>query len=268
MVLLPALAMLSVCRAAGQTAAETAPSAGGDSQIVNPPPREVQTQQTLPEAPEPKRAMTEEELKQEEHQRLLGIIPNFISTNDPNAPPLTPKQKVHLAFRAATDPFVFVAAGLDAAKSQASDDFKGYGQGAQGYAKRYAAAYTDSFSSTMLASAIFPILLHEDPRYFRKGTGSITRRFLYSVSTAFWSRRDDGSWGPNYSNIMGNLAAGGLANLYYPPSDRGAALTFERAFTDAAESSIGSLLIEFLPDIAKHLHKKKNKPVTTEPAAQ
>lgn len=246
MVLLPALATLSACRAAGQTAAEATQSGAG------------QTPQALPEAPEPRRAMAEEELKQEEHQRLFGVIPNFISTSDPNAPPLTPKQKLHLAFRSAIDPFQFVAAGFDAGKSQAEDDFHGYGQGAQGYAKRYAAAYTDSFNGTMLGNAIFPILLREDPRYFRKGTGSLTRRVFYSVSTAFWSRRDNGSWGPNYSNVMGSLAAGGLANLYYPSSDRGAALTLERAFTGAAEGAIGSLLSEFLPDVEKRLHKKKN----------
>lgn len=249
MVLLPALAMFSAGRAAGQTVADTTQSAAGPEQA----------QAALPEAPEPKRAMTEEELKQEEHQRLLGVIPSFISTSDPNAPPLRPGQKLNLAFRSAIDPFTFVAAGLDAAKSQAEDDFHDYGQGAQGYAKRYAAAYTDSFNSTMLSNAIFPILLHEDPRYFRKGTGSFTRRFFYCVSTTFWSRRDNGSWGPNYSNVLGNLAAGGLSNLYYPSSDRGAALTFERAFTDAGEASFGSLLIEFLPDIEKRLHKKKIK---------
>ena len=86
------------------------------------------------------------------------------------------------------------------------------------------------------------------------------------MSTTFWSRRDNGSWGPNYSNVLGNLAAGGLSNLYYPSSDRGAALTIERAFTDTAEGTVGSLLIEFWPDVAKRLHKKKNK-MTAAPGA-
>lgn len=273
MLLAPALAMLPAWPAAGQTAGEVPQSAAGvTSQTITPPTIDSQAsaapvQQALPEAPEPRRAMPEEELKQAEHQRLLGVIPNFISTNDPNAPPLTPKQKLTLAFRSATDPFSFAAAGLDAGKSQAEDDFHDYGQSAQGFAKRYAASYTDSFNGTMLANAIFPILLREDPRYFRKGTGSIKRRFFYSVSTAFWSRRDNGSWGPNYSNVMGSLAAGGLSNLYYPSSDRGAALTIERAFTDAAEGAIGSLLIEFLPDVEKRLHRKKNKSGTGEPTA-
>ena len=266
MVLLPALAILCACGAAGQTAGDGTQSAGGDPQITDPQPKQAQTQPALPEAPDPQGAMPEAELKQEEHQRVLGVIPSFISTNDLNAPPLTSKQKLNVAFRTAVDPFAFAVAGLDAGYSQVVNNFAGYGPGAQGYAKRYAAAYVDGFDGTMLGNAIFPILTHEDPRYFRKGTGSFKRRFFYAVSTTFWSRRDNGSWGPNYSNILGNLAAGGLSNLYYPSSDRGAALTIERAFTDTAEGTVGSLLIEFWPDVAKRLHRKKNK-MTAAPGA-
>jgi hypothetical protein len=272
--LLPALAMLCACRVAGQTASEAAPSAAGVpqivsaqpvnqqpvyQQIVNQPIEASQSQQALPEAPEPQHQKAEQELNQEEHQRVLGVIPNFNSISDPNAPPLTPKQKLHLAFRSATDPFQFVAAGIDAGLSQAEDDFPGYGLGAQGYAKRFGAAYTDGFDSTMLGNGILPILLHEDPRYFRKGTGSVARRLAYTVSTTFWCKRDNGSWGPNYANVVGNLAAGGISNLYYPAGDRGAALTFERAFTDAAEGLFGALVTEFGPDVATRLHKKKNQ---------
>lgn len=273
MVLLPALAMLCACCAAGQMGAAAAQNAGGDSQIINWQPvnwqlvawqpQDAQTQQALPEAPEPQQEKAEQELQQEQHQRVLGVIPNFNTTNDKNAPPLTPKQKINLAFRTAIDPFQFVAAGLDAGLSQEENDFPGYGHGAQGYAKRYGAAYTDGFNGTMLGNGVFPILLHEDPRYFRRGTGSVTRRFFYAVSTIFWCRRDNGSWGPNYANVMGNLAAGGISNLYYPSSDRGAALTFERAFTDAAEGVFGAVMFEFWPDVATRLHKKKNQSGTS-----
>ena len=268
-VLLPALAMLCACPAAGQVGAAAAQNAEGDpqlinSQIVNRQPvnwqaQEAQTQQALPEAPEPQREKAEQVLQQEEHQRVMGVIPNFNSTNDKNAPPLTPKQKMNLAFRTAIDPFQFVAAGLDAGLSQEENDFPGYGHGAEGYAKRYGAAYTDGFNGTMLGNGVLPILLHEDPRYFRRGTGSVARRLLYAVSTTFWCRRDNGSWGPNYANVMGNLAAGGISNLYYPSADRGAGLTFERAFTDAAEGVFGAVMFEFWPDVATRMHKKKNQ---------
>jgi hypothetical protein len=267
MVLLPALALLCACRAAGQTADEAAQSAAGASQVIDPQPIEAQAQQSLPEAPEPRPAMAEDPLKQEENPRVFGVIPNFNSTNDPNAPPLTPNQKIDIAFRSAIDPFAFVAAGIDAGHSQLENNFSGYGQGAQGYAKRYAAAYVDSFNGTMIGNAFLPIVFHEDPRYFRKGTGTVMRRFFYAVSTSLWCRRDNASWGPNYANVLGSLAAGGLSNLYYPSTDRGAALTIERAFTDMAEGAGGAVLIEFWPDISRRMHKKKNKTGTAEPAS-
>ena len=171
MVLLPALAMLCACGAAGQTAADGTQSAGGDPQITDPQPKQAQTQPALPEAPEPQGGMPEEELKQEEHQRVLGVIPSFISTDDPNAPPLTSKQKLNVAFRTAVDPFAFAVAGLDAAYSQVVDNFAGYGPGAQGYAKRYAAAYVDGFDGTMLGNAIFPILTARGPAVLPQGHG-------------------------------------------------------------------------------------------------
>jgi hypothetical protein len=168
-----------------------------------------------------------------------------------------------LAWRSSVDPFQFVAAALDAGYSQAVDDFPGYGQGAQGYAKRFGAAYTDQFSGTFWGNAVFPILLREDPRYFRRGTGSIKRRLLYAISTTVWSKRDGGAWGPNYANVLGNITAGGLANLYYPSTDRGVGLTFQRAFTVTAEGTIGATLAEFWPDIARRVfHQNRTKPAS------
>jgi hypothetical protein len=108
-------------------------------------------------------------------------------------------------------------------------------------------------------------LLREDPRYFRKGSGTIKHRLLYSISTTVWTRRDNGTWGLNYANVLGNIAAGGLANLYYPSTDRGVGLTFQRAFTVTAEGMIGAVFVEFWPDISSKLHHR-NKLPATEPA--
>ena len=206
-----------------------------------------------------------EQLKQQQKQRILGIIPNFNTSFIQDAAPLTPGQKFHLALRGATDPFVFVAAGLDAGIEQWQNDFAGYGQGAQGYAKRFGAAYADNFTGAMFGGAIFPSILHQDPRYFRKGTGSVTGRLFYSIATTVRAKHDGGRWEPNYSNILGNLAAGGMANLYYPASDRGAALTFERALTVTAEGAIGSIFVEFWPDISSKLFHKHPKNDTAAP---
>jgi len=196
------------------------------------------------------------ELKQQEHQRILGVIPDFNTSNVQDAEPLSAGQKWHLALKSAIDPFTFVAAGIDAGLNQATDDHAGYGQGAEGYGKRLGASYADSFSGTMLGNALFPMLLHQDPRYFRKGSGSFSSRLMHALAATVICRNDNGKLAPNYSNLLGNLAAGGISNLYYPPDERGAGLTFDRALTVSAEGTIGTVFVEFWPDISKKLSPK------------
>lgn len=220
------------------------------------------------ETPEEQRRRAQEELKREEKQRILGVVPNFNTTNNQNAPPLTPGQKFGLYFHSTVDPFVFVAAGLDAAEEQAENDFPGYGQGAAGYAKRFGASYADTADGNLWGNAILPILLHEDPRYFRKGTGSLWNRALYSAATNVWSRRDNATWGPNFANVGGNFIAGGISNLYYPQSDRGFTLTITRALTVTAEGAIGSEFVEFWPDLSQHVFHKRDRIPASHPTVQ
>lgn len=208
-----------------------------------------------------------QELKRQEKQRILGLVPNFNTTDVQNAALLTSNQKFHLMLKSAVDPFQFVASGLDAGLSQAENDFPGYGQGAQGYFKRFGAAYADQFDGSLWGSAVLPSLLHEDPRYFRKGTGSFKRRLSYAVSTTVITKNDNGTWGPNFANVLGNVIAGGIANAYYPASDRGLGLTFQRAFTVTAEGAIGSVFVEFWPDIDRYLFHRHKVP-TAEPASK
>src|SRR5579883_3360784 len=199
-------------------------------------------QEKLPDAPapatqdqqQPQSGQSADDLKKEEHQRVLGIMPIFNVMDNKNAPPLTPKQKFHLFWKSSTDPFIFATSAIVAGIGQANDNFPGYGQGAEGYFKRFGASYADTFDGNLWGNAILPIVLHEDPRYFRKGTGPVMARILYAAKTNVWSRRDNGTWGPNYANIAGNFIAGGISNLYYPSSDRGAGLTVQRALTVTA----------------------------------
>ena len=123
-------------------------------------------------------AKAEEQLRQQEKQRILGVIPNFNTTDIQDAAPLSPGQKFRLAYRSAIDPFEFVAAGMLAGFGQATDNHAGYGQGFAGYSKRYGAAYADSADGVLWGNAVLPVLLHQDPRYFRMGHGSIKRRIL------------------------------------------------------------------------------------------
>lgn len=215
-------------------------------------------QATPPKTKEEQQKEAAEQLKQEEKQRLMGVVPNFNSTDNPNALPLSPRQKFHLFFKSSVDPFVFVAAGLDAGEEQATNAFPGYGQGMEGYAKRFGASYADTFDGNLWGNAILPVWWHEDPRYFRMGKGTVKHRLIYALETNVWSKRDNGTWGPNYSNVIGNFISGGISNVYYPSSDRGAALTVERAVTVTAEGGIGSVFVEFWPDVSKHwFHKNQ-----------
>lgn len=208
----------------------------------------------------------EEQLRQQEKQRILGVIPNFNTTDVQDAVPLSPKQKFRLAYRSAIDPFEFVAAGMLAGFGQATNNHASYGQGFAGYSKRYGAAYADSADGVFWGNAVLPVLLHQDPRYFRKGHGPVMDRILYSISTTVWTKNDNGSWGPNYSNVAGNFISGGISNLYYPPEDRGFELTFDGALIVTAEGALGALGVEFWPDVSRKLfHKRDHIPPVPAP---
>ncbi len=190
--------------------------------------------------------VAEEEIKVEEKQRVLGVIPNFYVSYVPKAAPLTSKQKFELAWKMTMDPVVLVFIGSIAGVEQAHNDFRGYGQGAQGYGKRYGASYADFASGTLIGSALLPSLLRQDPRYFYKGTGSKASRFLYALASSVICKGDNGRWQTNYSNILGDFAAGGISNLYYPAKDRqGAALTFETGLIGIGTTSAMNLVQEF-----------------------
>ncbi|HXM65867.1 MAG TPA: carboxypeptidase-like regulatory domain-containing protein [Candidatus Acidoferrum sp.] len=190
--------------------------------------------------------VAEEQVKVEEQQRLLGVFPNFYVSYVPNAAPLTSKLKFQLAWKSTFDPVSFVVTGAVAGLEQAEDAFSGYGQGAQGYAKRYGAAYANQLAGTFIGGAILPSLLKQDPRYFVKGTGTTKQRFFYAVANSVICKGDNGHWQPNYSYILGDLAAGGISNLYYPAQNRnGAALTFENALIGIGGGALGNVLQEF-----------------------
>jgi hypothetical protein len=198
-----------------------------------------------------------EQVKQEEKQRILGVVPNFNTSYIQDAAPLSKKQKVSLAFKSSIDFGTLLVAVFDAGYNQVTDSFPAYGEGFKGYGKYLGASYADTFDGTMLGNALFPAILKQDPRYFRKGTGTFSGRLLYAISTTFWCKNDNGSRGPNYSNLLGNLAAGGISNLYYPAADRGVSLTFERGFVVTAEGAIGGVFEEFWPDIAHKVFKNR-----------
>ena len=191
--------------------------------------------------------LAQQQISDQEKQRVLGFIPNFYVSYAPNAVPLTPKQKFGLAWKSSVDPITFLGVGGLAGAYQATNRWKSYGQGLQGYAKRYGAVYANVVEGTFIGGAILPSVLKQDPRYFYRGRGSKRSRLLYALSSAFICKGDNGRWQPNYSNVAGYFAAGGLSYLYYPANDRhGATLLFSSALVRFAETTIASVFQEFL----------------------
>jgi hypothetical protein len=211
--------------------------------------------------------LAEAEIHVEEQQRILGIMPNFFTAYDWNAPPLTTRQKFELSWKNVIDPGSFFVTGVTAGIEQAENTFPGYRQGVAGYARRYGAATGDLVSGTFLGGAILPTLLHQDPRYFYKGTGTIKSRSWYAITRVWLCRGDNGKDEFNYSGILGDLAAGALSNAYYPPGSReGAALTFEEGALNLLGDAAGNLVQEFA---LKHLtpHSPKYASTTNSPTA-
>jgi len=166
----------------------------------------------------PQEEIAAEQIKEQEQQRVLGFIPNYYVSYLPDAVPLTNKQKFGLAWRSSTDPFTFLTIGIVAGAQQAGNAFSGYGQGFQGYAKRYGASYADVVTGTFIGGAILPSAFKQDPRYFYKGQGSFGSRLLYAIGNSVYCKSDSGKWQPNYSNVLGAFATGGIASFYYPSS--------------------------------------------------
>jgi hypothetical protein len=209
-----------------------------------------------------------EQLKLQEKQRIMGVMATFNTTQNQNALPLSPHQKFQLFIKSVTDPWPFALTAVVAGISQANDSFPEYGQGVQGYAKRYGASYTDYFTGNLFGNAILPSLLHEDPRYYQRGHGKIITRALWAAGSTGWCKRDNGTWGPNYSNIFGNLIGASFSNFYYPDDDRTVGGTIERGLTVTVEGAVGAELIEFWPDIARHYKQKKAAKLAREAAAK
>ena len=215
-----------------------------------------QTAVPMTDAEKTQHDKAEEQLKQQEHQRVMGVMATFNTTRNKNALPLSPGQKFQLFFKSETDPWPFLLSSVVAGIGQADDSYPEWGQGAQGYGKRIGAAYTDAFIGNFFGNAVLPIVLHEDPRYYQKGAGSFTSRALWAASSSVWCKRDKGGWGPNYANVGGNLIGAAVARVYYPASERTVSNTITDGLTVSAEGVVGAEIIEFWPDIARHYQRK------------
>lgn len=222
---------------------------------------------TQPDA-EQQREQAERDLAAEKKQRLLGIMPQFQTVVGGQAVPLTKGQKWNLASHTAIDPFyigyAFIVGG---GYSELDDSHTGYGHGPAGYFKRVGANYADNIDGALIGNGLLPILLHQDPRYFRAGTGSFGRRFGRAALSTIVCRGDNGHRQANVSNVLGNFISGAISNAYYPADERGVSLTLQNGAEVTALGAIGGELLEFGPDINRLFHHKKNSTAPASTAA-
>jgi Carboxypeptidase regulatory-like domain len=186
-----------------------------------------------------------EQVKVQEQQRVLGFIPNFYVAYDPDPAPLTTKLKFQLALKVATDPVTIGGVAFLAGAQQAGDRLD-YGQGMRGYGKRFGATAAGNFTNIMVGGAILPSLLHQDPRYFFKGTGTTSSRIRYAMMHPFVCKGDNGKWQPNYSSMGGDLSSAALASAYYPKADRGVGMVVTSFAIDTGARVVSALAQEFL----------------------
>ena len=239
---------------APQTPAAPPPAAAGSA------PQSSSSSQDSAQAPATQQTQHDKaaaQIKEQEKQRIAGILPSFNVSYRSDAVSMTAGQKIGLAFRSATDPYTFGIAFVVAGFSEAQDEGTGFGWGPEGYFKRSGAAYLDAFDGAMIGNGFLPALLHQDPRYFRLGHGSFHHRLFYAIATSYICKHDNtGKWEPNYSNVGGNIIAGAISNLYYPSQTAGLGQTIDNGLIVTTEGTFGGVLQEFWPDISRKLFHK------------
>lgn len=184
-------------------------------------------------------------------KRVLGVLPNYRTANESAVyTPITSKQKFTIASKDSFDYPLVALAGVIAGWGQFTNANPSFGQGAAGYFRRLGTSYADQATGNMMTEAIFPSLLHEDPRYFRRGYGSKWSRTLYAASRVLVTRTDAGNWRFNYSEVLGNATAVAISNSYYPDL-RTAGSNVEKLGQQIGIDAISQVLKEFWPDVKR-----------------
>lgn len=203
---------------------------------------------TPPDAPQPQKGS---------HQKFFSFSPPLSLANDTR--PMTAGDKFELFALNTVNPFEFFSNAAWAGIEQAENTFPSWGQGAEGYGKRYGAGYADTASANFFGTFLFPVVLRQDPRYFRKETGGFGSRLGYAITRILVTRTDSGHSAPNASLWLGSAAAGGIANIYYPRDQQGAGLTFQRAGISIADTAGFNIAREFWPDVSRYLFHRHRK---------
>lgn len=193
---------------------------------------------------------------------MFYVMPNYLTVdNESEVQPLSWKQKFSTTAKGTFDPYEFVVVGIVAGVRQADNAYPAFGQGFDGYAKRYGTAFADQADGNIMVGGVFPSLLRTDPRYFQLGRGTYFHRFLYAFSRIFVTRKDSGSNTFNVPEFAGNAAAIGISNAYYPGNNISLSSNLSDWGTQMGIDAFGNELKEFWPDIHRYLlrHGKKKQ---------
>ncbi len=191
-----------------------------------------------------------------ENKRLFGIIPNYrTSPSLVHYEPLSAGAKFKLATQDSFDRGTFLLASAFAGEGQLTNANPSFGQGVKGYAHYFVTSYADWTIGDYMTEAIFPVTFHQDPRYFRKGTGSGFRRLTYAMGQIFWTHTDSGGHMFNFSEIGGNAAAAAISQAYYPDS-RDAASAGSKLGIQIGVDMASNVMKEFYPDLRRWLSRK------------
>lgn len=166
----------------------------------------------------PPQEIATEQLKRAETQRAFGVIPNFFVTYDKHPAPLSAKQKLQLGLRTVTDPTIFGAALITAGIQQGQNSYREFGQGAEGFAKRFGAQYATAVDGIFLGGVVMDSIFRQDPRYFYSGRGTRLDRLRYALKASFLVKGDNGRWQFPYADLTGTIAAAELTQTYLPGS--------------------------------------------------
>jgi hypothetical protein len=189
-------------------------------------------------------------------QRILGVIPDYQTVEDSSqaVAPMSVREKWHLLLKENTDPYNFASAAFGAAWSQSSNGTPKYGHGGIAYVERFGAALGDMGTQSLFSDGFLACVLHQDPRYFRKGPKSgFAARVMYSLSRIVITREDSGKETFNSSNLGGMLMGIGMSNAYYPPASRTGTVMVSRIGTSLTGDAMGNLMSEFWPDVRSRL---------------
>ena len=226
----------------------------GPAKPVTPPQQETDAQRS-----ERIHKEAADQVQAEEKQRIAGVVPDFNVVLGGYAPPITPAEKFSLVYHSSIDPFTIGLAAVLGGYDEIAGSHNGYGWGAGGYFKRFGAQYADTVDGALWGNAVLPSLFHQDPRYFRMGTGSIKRRILHAALSTVLCKGDNGHTQFSFSNIAGNVIAGGISNLYYPSNERGISLALDNALQVTAEGAAGAQLLEFSPDLISSYRRHRQR---------